>query len=180
MGDNPPISHDDILIDGDTAWWIITAFGEQYRYSDFEDLDRPCDLCGGEPTHMDTGAECHGCSGTGRHTFTLDVECDEPDIDRCEDQGVHNGPTCEERRCFKGRFTITVHVVEVLPIQNSTSNEIDTIWDRGDGTFWIVEESTSIGEPPVGNPVKLPPNAAPGKWAVRLAESTCDNCAGKF
>ena len=162
MGDNPPISHDDILIDGDTAWWIITAFGEQYRYSDFEDLDRPCDLCGGEPTHMDTGAECPDCSGTGRHCFEIEVA----------------------QRILKsyGHYieTIKVHVVEVLPIQNSTSNEIDTIWDRGDGTFWIVEESTSIGEPPVGNPVKLPPNAAPGKWAVRLAESTCDNCAGKF
>ena len=123
MGDNPPISHDDILIDGDTAWWIITAFGEQYRYSDFEDLDRPCDLCGGEPTHMDTGAECHGCSGTGRHTFTLDVE----------------------QRILEsyGHYieTIKVHVVQV----RSTDDENIHVWSasplpqataRG---MWVVE-----------------------------------------
>jgi hypothetical protein len=166
-----------IAIDGDTATLIVRNHDRWFWETEH---DRPCDTCEKDRKTLDSDEPsdvyCPECDSTRRLTFTLDVECDEPDIDRCEDQGVHNGPTCEERRCFKGRFAVSVHVAEVLPIIE---------WDTVD--LGLPHPVPCMTIDPHGNALEadeagvdwfkahdrtLPPDAAPGMFAVRLAVHT--------
>jgi hypothetical protein len=180
-----------IAIDGDTAWWIVEhplcpthapcdcgrfglPFGLPHCKLSCElgsvtglaralDLDRPCDtwrpICNrigtgfGKPDHNG----CPDCHGSKRHTFTLDVR--EPcrsDVDRWND--------------IK---TLSVHVVEVLPIIE---------WDTVD--LGLPHPVPCMTIDPHGNALEadeagvdwfkahdrtLPPDAAPGMFAVRLA-----------
>ena len=88
----------DVIIDGDTAWLVVSSdIGARTR-------NRPCDACGdwdtpgwncGTPYMPAEPVACSHCSGTGRHTFTIDIE----------GQGVRQ----------IGNL-LSVHVLEVLPI----------------------------------------------------------------
>jgi hypothetical protein len=146
-----------IAIDGNTAWWVRVFNGAADAYN------RPCDTCDtydglgciGFPDGYDD--PCPDCHGTGRHTFTLDVR--EPcrsDVDRWND--------------IK---TLSVHVVEVLPIIE---------WDTVD--LGLPHPVPCMTIDPHGNALEadeagvdwfkahdrtLPPDAAPGMFAVRLA-----------
>jgi hypothetical protein len=148
------ISSPAITIDHEAATaWLVDTPGMSVGW---ELRNRPCDTCLGTGfmtlgLSRDTGRPCHCIDG--RHTFTLDVAA--PFIPYCD---VYIEPT-----------TITVHVVAVLPIQNIDSNNIDTIWDREDGThWWVVATPPHHNEPPEGLPVTLPDSAAPGMWAVQM------------
>ena len=170
------IPQTDIAIDGDTAWLVDTP-GMSVGW---EQRNRPCDTCEGsghvrKRLHDAPGIHrpvtCRNCGGTGRHTFTLDVECDE-----CNESGKLGSDACW--KCYAiGSKDITVHVVEVLPIYGRLDSPLPAgvskwVWhspndldaDRR-GTFLceIIDNETQM------TAVNLPAAAAPGMWAVRLA-----------
>lgn len=163
------IPADHISIEGDTAWWI-TDPGEWTDYgSILNELDRPCDTCGGnwqdylEPLDRDGNvvSPCPDCDGTGRHVFDISVDRNAMPMR----DGVHIGRD----------ITLRVHVVPgmVLPIHDWCPDEkpadhICHAWKGGqqseewwqhrsfDHTDWTERQIT------------LPPAAAPGMWAVQL------------
>jgi hypothetical protein len=160
------ISHTDIAIDGTTAWLV----GPDYTPAFIATLTRPCDLCDGRK----------GTSGIipyeyaryrtpcpGRHTFTLDVEPTPCTID--ED---HYIGTMEWCACSPDIATITVHVVEVLPIVEWDTVDLGlphavpcmTIDPHGNG----LEVTERDAHDYFGINRTLPTSAAPGKYAVQL------------
>ena len=78
------INADDILIDGATAWLVTDEFiSTPGLRININILDRPCDTCDGHGTLLreiavygDPLRPCPDCDGTGRHCFTIEVECD--------------------------------------------------------------------------------------------------------
>jgi hypothetical protein len=155
------ISHTAIAIDGTTAWLVDTpgmSVGWELR-------NRPCDTCGGVECSMgldcdDTLCQCPclHCHGTGRHTFTLDVECD------C--------PTESNPEPCMSITELTVHVVEVLLIypifgvgDASLDRTIPHIMMDGTGA-WYLDGDKGIRS------VTLSTDAAPGKFCVQLAVHT--------
>jgi hypothetical protein len=176
-----------ITIDGNTAWYVgkfscilkhdgsphgpAHCGGAQGRYDpdlhngQTGNLDRPCDTCDGTGTNrvnvnrsLKGLKGCAPCWCTGRHTF--EILTSEVFIAGDGENAI--------------RITaLSVHVVEVLEIQNRSPFEIDTIWDREDDTYWwVVETPPQYNEPPEGLPVTLPADAAVGMRAVLMAVHT--------
>jgi hypothetical protein len=129
--------------DDGTAWWVtddpVTA--ELWRAI----LNRPCDICGGGRfTALGKlyGQPCQHCDGTGRHTFTVEVEW--PDA-------LHSGES----------DTLRVHVLEVLPI-----------WAEGEDGYQVLDAITVVDAGMVSinyHRIPFPSSAKPGMWAVLLA-----------
>jgi hypothetical protein len=154
------IPQTDISIDGSTAWALLTALAQYVPAGEFPEtwLNHPCDTCDGfgdlKSFHLlsATTSRCRDCDGTGRHTFTLDVE--DPDA-----APIYIPMTKD----------LTVHVVEVMPIvdhlRESRRPRIQKLSapKMSGQTHWVDD-----GERP-GKKIQLPATAAPGKWAVRLA-----------
>jgi hypothetical protein len=144
----------DITIDGDTAWLVVRNQDGWFWKTDH---NRPCDTCNGhghvrQRLHDAPGIHrpvtCPDCHGTGRHTFTLDVQ--EP---------------CRCKADCGDIATITVHVVEVLPIgDKDTMGEGFLYGGRHLGPNWII-----VGGGSDQPNITLPDSAAPGKHAVHLA-----------
>lgn len=154
------IPADHIAFNDDGTTWLV--FGDDDNERMFlpaewaDDLDRPCDTCGGnwqdylEPLDRDGNvvSPCPDCHGTGRHTFDIEV--------------------ADERRPWPEHHkTYRVSIVPgmVLPIvdrrmQPTTPTGPVILLGFNGPSIWT--ESTGH------QPINLPPAAAPGMWAVLL------------
>jgi hypothetical protein len=152
------IPHTDIAIDGTTAWLV----GPDYTPAFIATLNRLCNLCEGHGAFMDVSPmrPCSACRGTGRHTFTLDVECGDsihlPFVPNMDDDDPWYQPGDREcRQCDEsGTRTLSVHVVDVLELVES-------------GWFYTVATRGGFSKP-----TTLPTSAAPGMFAVQLEVHT--------
>jgi len=145
--------------DDGTAWLVEEALPDSPSGWPATRNDRPCDTCGGsmyvwpEGSSFRSNTPCPDCDGTGRHTFTIEVENDTYLID----------PS----------FTYRVSVAPgmVLPIVSTggaylTSSAI-VLADEGPvGSAVIVRISGPLVT--YHEIVTLPPAAKPGMWAVKL------------
>jgi hypothetical protein len=151
-----------ITIDGPTAWLVVRNHDGWFWETDH---NRPCDTCNGQGWFpfqfftQDYGYQiledsCIDCHGTGRHTFTIDVQ--------------------EPCRCKADCGDITqlsVHVVEVLPIHGATEHWPDATHlslDEGNRTVWLWTW-TGQGFDFTRDYCTLSADAASGMYAVRLA-----------
>ena len=113
------IPADHIAIDGSTAW-VIDDKDRWWHVN----LDRPCDTCNGRGTFTERHSgmsgqyNCLDCDGTGRHTFTLDVES------LCVQDGRHEMVDGACHFCGARFHKLTVHVVQV----RSTDDENIHVW----------------------------------------------------
>lgn len=161
------------LLDGDTA--LVVEYDRPGVLGGWCDHNRTCDTCGGTGWRSDhsTGCDraCGGkCGGTGiqecgcidgRHTFTIEVEAYE-----VQPIGLARPKPA----------TLTVHVIDVLPIYGQPDSPLPAgtgkwVWHSPDdadpdrrGTFLC----EIAGSETVMTPIALPPDAAPGKWLVRV------------
>jgi hypothetical protein len=153
-------------------------------------LDMECEYCGGTSGPDWNVPVCPVCNGNGRHTFDVTVPCpdclpDQPGwvLSGGNEKKLPDGRwvwfcSCRDReRPFDEPFGTVTKRVSIVPgtvlsIQNESLNQTDTIWDRGDGTFWLIVDDSDGREPPVGLPVHPPPAAKPGMYAVQLQEQT--------
>jgi hypothetical protein len=176
------ISHTAITIDGTTAWWIV----------DDEDhlpqmWGRPCDICGGVECSMgldcdDTLCQCPclHCHATARHTFTLDVQCGDsihlpfvPDLTDDDPLYVPGDRECSQ--CDEsGTRTITVHVVDVLPIYGEDPGIWPAMLTAGQPCSVIKDDGLMVLWDGSGGftAITLPTSAAPGKYAVQIEVHT--------
>jgi hypothetical protein len=183
------IPHTAIAIDGNTAWLVMDEpdHDETMRWAN---LDRPCDTCDGVECSMgwdcdDTLCQCPclHCHGTGRHTFTLDVECEwcvgygyllgAPDHYEAGSDAVIPCTDDDGEECNDGTRQLTVHVVAVLPIADEFDDGCDALPSielRGDGSYWLYDQDwvSDLGSSVKPTAVALPVSAAPGKYAVQL------------
>ena len=160
------IPADSIILDGATAL-MVTGYVPVLE-------DRPCDHC--QPTtsrkyprhHPD---HCPDCDGTGRHTFTVEVE-----VERCSYGSMTAFRECGIPECWyepcraDGKVALTVHVIDVLPIVSDydESGPFPLIVQDEDLLFYLVTtEDEAAGSD--GTPITLPSATEPGQWLVRLA-----------
>jgi hypothetical protein len=165
-----PASDISIDIDGTTAWLVDTpgmSVGWELR-------NRPCDTCDGSGTCFHGGPDvlprCPDCDGTGRRTFTIELECPICNGKRSEFCGYGDGLPDDNPSCSMGVERVAVHVVEVLPIHDyctdyKPADHICHAW-RDDRWYWHRSER---GDRPTEKIITLPDSAAPGMWAVLLA-----------
>jgi hypothetical protein len=135
-----------ITIDGATAWLVVRSITDDLKY------------------------------GTGRRR-TLDVECVLPMCVNGKRGYWQDGHPCGRCRAT-GTYQLSVHVVEVLPIVATFDQRLPLfIHDSGlkavvvlrsDGRAWIWDRADTNREI-TGT---LPADAAPDKYAVRLAVHT--------
>lgn len=176
------IPSDSFLLDGDTALWVVPD--EDHLPQHWE---RPCDRCGGttriacpgmsvEPKTqmgrdaaglvmgkdycygMHMGHPCPDCID-GRHTFEIEAWlCDVYDCAKCIGGG------------HKRRDTFRVHVIDVLGIHDAMHPEYPGVIELTPERFVLIESVDASS-----HDITLPPDAAPGKWLVRLAVHTPEN-----
>jgi hypothetical protein len=148
------ISHTDIAIDGTTAWLV----GPDYTPAFIATINRPCDTCDGIGSQCLNGhdhadcpwtSQCRDCGGTGRHTFTLDVQCVLPMCVNGKRGYWEDGSPCGYCNA-SGTRALSVHVVDVLELVES-------------GWFYTVATRGGFSKP-----TTLPTSAAPGKYAVQI------------
>jgi hypothetical protein len=178
-----------ITIEDDTAWWVVEhplcpthapcdcgrfglPFGLPHCKVSCElvsvtglaralDLDRPCDCTLGR------SGTISNCDGTGRHTFALDVECK-----RCG--GVGTDPDSVDHACRQcddeGSKTLSVHVVEVLPIYGEDPGIFPDMLTIRQPCIVIKDDGSALLWDGSGDftDCVLPADAAPGEFAVRL------------
>jgi hypothetical protein len=152
-----PASHWHDNGDG-TAWRIMD---HDYREGPGLDPDRPCDTCGGQTRYEGDNFHCPDCSGTGRHTFTVEVETftvfDASDGGR----GIRYEPSTHRVSVVPGGMVLPI-VDDVGPVPSETHIRI-----TGGGIAWLAERIEGGGWR--HTEITLPPAAAPGMWAVKLA-----------
>ena len=143
------IDQDHITINDDTALWVFTDNGPVTDRSAVLDANRPCDPCNGVGWPGFAMFACNDCDGTGRHTFTVECECD----------------ACPEFAGISHKRTLRVHVIDVLPIINEGQ--------LMDGTHTVVlidpTGQAHLLDGVAPHVITLPPAAEPGSWLVRLA-----------
>jgi hypothetical protein len=141
-----------ITIDGTTAWLVVECPPDSAP-ANWEQADKQCDTCNGYPgpTQFEPRT-C--CDGTGRHTFTLHVEG--------ERLSIANGML----RRYDG-FAAPVHVVEVLPVMDRVIPAIVGFHIAKTNQGWMLVESDGLYTHLTA--ITLPADAAPDKYAVRLA-----------
>jgi len=149
--------------DGTTALWVNDAPGAANTTT----LNRPCETTYDDLQERfgDPYVRCPDCDGTGRHTFNIEVECghfDDPE-----------SPTISCWNCEAGKRTYRVHVIDVLPIVDTTGLHQGEQLPPPDHACAISTYSPrvfNVGSKAAGwEPITLPPDAAPGQWLVRLA-----------
>jgi len=160
--------------DGTTA---LVVFGGVPGWTPigWEADNRPCVVCKGLGRDIaDLVTPCPDCDGTGRHTFTIEVECTGKLVE-VTDNGRF-GLSCDGG-CGKeypwGTLTFTVHVLDVLPIVNEAGSKgipgrviTHNVMTGLGGTVvrtWLWDGLEAR------EPITLPPAAQPGQWLVRLA-----------
>jgi hypothetical protein len=158
------IPADHFLDNGDGTAWIATHGGLGIDL--FDSFDRPCDTCDGlkvielRPYGRGNERRCPDCDGTGRHTFTVEVEW------------------VDGQRTPPQRFRVSVVPGMVLPIVDQYDETYDGMpslecRDEGD-IFWLYDQAYC--DAPMNSDVEpievtLPPAAAPGMWAVLAVQS---------
>jgi hypothetical protein len=171
-----------ITIDGPTAWLVVRNHDGWFWETDH---NRPCDTCDGRKgtsgiipyEYARYRTPCPDCHGTGRFTFTLDVECDDsihlpfvPDLADDDPWYVPGDREC--RQCDEsGTYQLSVHVGEVLPIHGATEHWPDATHlslDEGNRTVWLWTW-TGQGFDFTRDYCTLSADAASGMYAVRLA-----------
>jgi hypothetical protein len=171
-----------ITIDGATAWWVIDLETAWRRKHD----NRPCDTCSRRQaqTGAPTGMDCTDCHGTGRHTLTIDLECEwcvgygyllgAPDHYEAGSDAVIPCTDDDGEECNDGSRSISVHVVEMLEIRDGSKPCDDgTAHIRDDGPQYLsANRYVSMPARGMGEYVTLSEDAAPGKYVVRLAVDT--------
>jgi hypothetical protein len=153
-----------------TAWLVDDRRFVPNAGAWWGDLDRPCDTCGGwgelEDDHpvygAAMGADCPDCDGTGRHTFTIEVD----NVDTV-DEFIEHG------NCRSYRVAVVTGMV--LPIA-AMDNE-------GECGFADNEDHVCVAPNRIGgidgvdhvayvngtsDYITLPPAAKPGMWAVKV------------
>jgi len=118
--------------ENDAAWW--------------RQRDRPCDTCSDEWFSY----RCHACSGTGRHTFEIEVNTNEW-------SSVIQGTKVYIHRCSVVPGTVLPIVEE--PWSGWCDPSVITLMRRADGDRGMIGNWKRI---------TLPPAAAPGMWCVKL------------
>ena len=155
--------------DDDTLWWV-TDLG---TFTDWEDdyLERECDTCDGDGyVKPDKSHLCPDCDGTGRHTFTIEVENEEWHCETCNDSGIsHTGDTASSCGYCPTDHTYSVSVVPGMVLRVVASDEPcdpaelrNVIVSMDNGSANYITERNSIAT------TTLPPDARPGMWAVQL------------
>jgi hypothetical protein len=140
-----------------TACWVIPDLMSILTDYGKPPLDRPCDTCGGTLAQGQAPDDrCPDCGGTGRHTFTVEVGTYTPN-------GIPDDPSiaiyCERRR-------VSVVPGMVLPIvEHGTEANGYPFITKGLG--WVMHHIPKAKA--VRSVITLPPAAAPGMWAVKLA-----------
>jgi hypothetical protein len=175
-----------ITIDGPTAWLVVECPPDSAP-ARWEQADKQCDTCNGVGwltwTYLTKPGtktfDCTDCHGTGRFTFTLDVECDDsihlpfvPDLADDDPWYVPGDREC--RQCDEsGTYQLSVHVVEVLPIVDGDLVGVPRpvihsypVIAAGKVVTWYYLYAVN-GED--DGHLTLPDDAAPDKYAVRLA-----------
>jgi hypothetical protein len=160
------IPHTAITIEGDTAWWVKPA-ALQDGLTDPKSawmFNRPCDTCDGSgsfPAIQSQTDPCPDCAGTGRHTFTLDVQLP------WAAKAVNNIFTDEVEQATR---QITVHILEVLPIVYDWNDWMTKplVSIEQDGSAVLVENRID-GFCEKVTDITLPTDAASGMWAVKMA-----------
>jgi hypothetical protein len=164
------IPQTDIAIDGATAWLAVRNHDRWFWETEH---NRPCDTCDGsghvrKRLHDAPGIHrpvtCTDCHGTGRHAFTLNtseifVAGDGENAIRIE--------------------TLTVHVVDVLPIYTWEQSRFSNVAHISRGPHvvgsglgkdeWVYYPAGWQDGQILESVVTLPAIAAPGMWAVHLA-----------
>jgi hypothetical protein len=168
------------VVDGE-AWWVRDdALPDSPSGWPITALDRECDTCHGagkvpgmNHSPGDLLFACPDCSGTGRHTFTVEVENEEWHCETCNDSGIsHTGDTASDCGYCPTDHTYRVSVVPgmVLPIVTMTQACSDD-----QPLPFIIAPAIGYNAVIAGYPdaehetvVTLPSAAAPGLWAVKL------------
>ena len=163
--------------DADGKAWTVANDPRDVWGAD-ENLDRPCDTCGG------TGAgrnryKCPDCGGTGRHTFVIKVARPQPQCDAAWPEhsvGDYNPSCCRFPKSCSAYESVAhrVSVVPgmVLPIHQAQGPipETEFIADWGDRFLgqprWVLMPKETSSD--AGQTVTLPPDAKPGMWAVQV------------
>lgn len=193
--------------DPQTGWLVVPAcphpqepeaapHGSPLDHVGAQLLDRPCDTacnygCDMYGDHGPLACEngcCPDCDGTGRHTFTIEVEAS-----GCEHRYTDHGggnytawEKCRDCKAARDGYGMTpwvkrlrVHVAPgmVLPIYAKPSDGTEgepkvTILGPTDqgrvlGLYWRNYPHDNPAEV-----ITLPPTAAPGMWAAQLAIHT--------
>jgi hypothetical protein len=167
------IPHDHFDLQGDTAWLVAQECDGDHRLSvgchkTFDDLDQPCDTCGGTGLeHWRTAvdefdsARCSDCSGGGRRSFDIEVS------GGC----ICNGDSPPDPECpgSIGLRAYRASIVEVLPIHDDCPDMSppDHVCHAYADEGWTWHRSFDH-EDWTERPVVLPPAATPGMWAVKL------------
>jgi hypothetical protein len=169
-----PVPSTAITIDGDTAWLVVPLSGYHPNVATtYTHYNRPCDRCHGTGRMLEDDASrptCPDCHGTGQHTFTIDVECVLPMCVNGKRGYWQDGHPCGYCNAT-GTYQLSVHVVDVLPIHGATEHWPDATHlslDEGNRTVWLWTW-TGQGFDFTQNYCTLPADAAPDKYAVRLA-----------
>jgi hypothetical protein len=148
---------------GDDTSWVVTSDPRNLLTGWVDGpIDRPCDTCDGlkqvrdycsseecdDPHCTLVTLHCPDCDGTGRHTFTIEVD------------------TGEWSSVVQGMKTRTLRVSVIpgmaLPIYDRLAKGL-CIVERADGSFSLFRADGRNA------PITLPPAAAPGMRAVKLA-----------
>lgn len=146
------------------------------------DVNSPCLSCDGGANNVPPsewvalGQSCGACDCDdckSRHTLTVGCPtCDgEGFLDRIvDDRSFYpsDGPPDCHSCDGDGIVSVDVVVRDVLgPVQSESPFIVGTVWDRADGTFWLVEDSGDPMEPPIGYPVHpVGPDRAPGMFVA--------------
>jgi DnaJ-class molecular chaperone len=132
-----------ITIDGPTAWLVVRNHDGWFWETDH---NRPCDTCDGTGhatfgNQVRTSEECHDCDGSKQHTFNIHLS-----------EGQHE--------------TLSVHVVEVLPIYGKTQppTEVRRFIAKWRETEWVIADRDAN----TGRTIPLSADAAAGKYVVRM------------
>jgi hypothetical protein len=155
--------------DGRQAWWVVRECDCDHRVSvgchkTLRRADQSCDACGGDSDRWFRlgGSPCPDCDGTGRHTFTIEVE-------------HHDAAYMTYQTGEPGTRTFRVSVVPgmVVPI---VDNDAPEWYERSDHHIGMGQDENAEyngridtgTEPGYVRDVILPPDARPGMWAVQL------------
>jgi DnaJ-class molecular chaperone len=106
--------------DDHTEAWVVVEQTDSGWLSGLMGADGPCDTCDGasvlrDEEHDDAGRvvgvvweHCPDCDGTGRHTFTIDIECP---VLTFEGSAIHDHPDVNPCPVCSGVTTYRVSVV---------------------------------------------------------------------
>jgi hypothetical protein len=168
-----PATHIEFNDDHTEAWLVLNVSpqGKTYPAAGVSPrADRPCDTCGGRKgtsgvipyEYARWRTPCPDCDGTGRHTFTIDVDLSHAEMGCTKSEVLEGGGIWPTRT-----YRVSVVPDMVLPIiHNDNAPMLDgarfvEMWDDHHAIAWI--DAHNDGR------FILPSAAVRGMWAVKLA-----------